>query len=228
MKSLARSLQRGFTLIEMVVVLLIFAILALLALPVYYSIRSASHAQESPLEAVSQRREAIRAYVAEGLAFAAQARTFVMEVIANGDVKKVTVAYPGTGAPPPGSYMGFEFKPIGATEKIVINPLLMVAKESSPEDSSTRARGSEGTIWIEMDGQKVPKFGLKLTAGFGGLLANGQPREPLLFDAEGNLVDPDGHHGLSDIIWGCSLGDDYSLASHAQYVPPYCRYGATP
>ncbi|MDR2164816.1 MAG: prepilin-type N-terminal cleavage/methylation domain-containing protein [Zoogloeaceae bacterium] len=248
MKSLACALQRGFTLVEVVVVLAIAAILLLFALPVFYLDRVAPSAQESPLLETSRQREnrirarrvAIRAHVDKGLVFASLAKMAVMESISDGYVKKVTVAYPGEGAAPHGSYRGFEYKPstaVDAVARIAINPLVA---------GSAYGRVGEGTIWVETDGEKAPRFGLKLTVGFGGRLANGQPRVPLLIDPDGNLVDPDGnsidpdgnpvgpdgHYNVSSmassIIWGCSLGDGYSVAKYAQFVPPDCRHGVMP
>ncbi|MDR2164818.1 MAG: prepilin-type N-terminal cleavage/methylation domain-containing protein [Zoogloeaceae bacterium] len=240
MKSFARALQHGFTLVEMVFVLAIIAILVLFALPAQYANRAASNPDVSRWTGDQGRRGAIRAYVDAGFKSTAMARTIVMEAIISGDARNITVAYPGIGAPPPGSYRGFKFQPsiVGdGVARVAINPLVA---------GSAYGRVGEGTIWVETDGEKVPRFGLKLTAGFGGLLANGQPRVPLLIDPDGNLVDPngnpidpngnpvgpDGHYNVSSmassIIWGCSLGDGYSVAKYAQFVPPRCRYGVRP
>ncbi|MDR2164817.1 MAG: prepilin-type N-terminal cleavage/methylation domain-containing protein [Zoogloeaceae bacterium] len=226
MESFARALQRGFTFVEVVVVLAIVAILVLFALSVF-------NTSTAPLEAGHQRRDIIRAHVDTGLAFAGKAKQVFLQEVYNGTARNITVAYPGTGVAPPGSYRGFEFRPTGAVARIAINPVGVVERHSP-----YRSRVGEGTIWIEMDGEQAPRFGLKLTAGFGGLLANGQPRLPLIIGSDGNLVgigshdgpdgNPVGDYTVGDIIWGCSLGDDYSVAKYAQFVPPDCRQGVTP
>jgi prepilin-type N-terminal cleavage/methylation domain-containing protein len=220
--------RRGFTLVEMAVVLAIFTLLVVFAVPRLHA------------TLIKQRKDIIRAEVEKGLTFATIAKTVIADAISDDIVKNITVAYPGTGLPPPGSYPRFRFKPEarGAIARIVINPLVMTPASAPPHG---RHESTEGTIWIETDGKNAPKFGLKLTAGYGGP-HNGQPKVPLIVDSDGHLIDPagnrinpdgspadeNGHSMLYAIVWGCSLGDAYSVAKYAQFVPPECRHGVKP
>ena len=78
------SLQKGFTLIELMIVVAIIGILAAVALPAYQDYT-------------------IRARVTEGLSLASAAKTAVAETFASTNSGAV-VAYAGTGDPVDGSY----------------------------------------------------------------------------------------------------------------------------
>jgi prepilin-type N-terminal cleavage/methylation domain-containing protein len=101
MKTVSHTLQRGFTLIELMIVVAIVGILAAIALPAYQDY-------------------IIRTYVAEGLVVAAGARTIVAEdFAANGYDNMPRCDYTGTGKPLECSY-SFEFTPTNNIKKIAI------------------------------------------------------------------------------------------------------------
>jgi type IV pilus assembly protein PilA len=103
MNQVKRNLQKGFTLIELMIVVAIIGILAAIALPQYQDYT-------------------IRTKVTEGLTLAGAAKLAVAETYASADLIADVAAYTGTGAPSTGSF-GYQFEKTPQVASIAISKI---------------------------------------------------------------------------------------------------------
>ena len=140
--SIMKTVQKGFTLIELMIVVAIIGILAAIALPAYQDYT-------------------IRAQVSEGLVLASAAKLAVTETFASRDTGAV-VAYGGTGPTPAGSF-GYEFTP---TSKVASIAIAGIADVAAP------VLNASGQITVTYAGKIATALGttLRLTPGSGTLV----------------------------------------------------------
>jgi len=171
-----RTLQQGFTLIELMIVVAIIGILAAVALPAYQDYT-------------------VRARVTEGLSLAGAAKTAVAETFTNANGGKI-IAYPGQGAQPaPGaneSVYGYEYTKGSVVDTIAIAEIT---------DVTAPVQGDSGVITVTYlstgaAGAALAKSGagnnvLFLTPGSGTV---------------NNAAEPSGALSQADpVVWGCGV-----------------------
>ena len=145
-----RNLQKGFTLIELMIVVAIIGILAAVALPAYQDYT-------------------IRARVSEGLSLASAAKTAVTETFANTNSGAI-VAYAGTGAAAQGSY-GYEYTQGTNVKSIAIAGIADVTAPAAKEGKIT--------ITYDGQVAKAMGNPLILTPGSGTVTNSGVPSAAL-------------------------------------------------
>ena len=154
-----RMIQKGFTLIELMIVIAIIGILAAIALPQYQDYTT-------------------RTQISEGVVLASSAKTAVIDTWSSRTDSTVPIlAYNGTGNPVAGSY-GYQFTPTDKVASIRIDGIVDVAAPG-PNEGRIRIRYA-GKLDTALAGQTVD-----LTPGSGAInqatgratgdLLNGQP-----------------------------------------------------
>jgi prepilin-type N-terminal cleavage/methylation domain-containing protein len=207
MKTFSHTLQRGFTLIELMIVIAIVGILAAIALPAY-------------------QQYTVRAIVAEGLQLAAPAKTALIDYwTTHGELPPITGGHGDDAS----HLYGYQFTPTDNVKAIKMEGACGAqcgfsrihihygGKNKVLDDLGLVIALAPGFGKIRESGKSAgwPEVGLNTKSGQGST----QVANPEAFrDSAGSIV------------WGCAVDGQTKKPMDMvnQYVPTRCRYRPTP